>query len=89
MELINTIAVASRLKHFIEFFLFLVICGILYVAWICLEAFVEVKGQPREDMWLCDVHGTISKRHLIYFIGMPYCPLCFHNRLSSAEKIDK
>jgi hypothetical protein len=39
----------------------------LYVAYMFWEAYVEVKGAPREEMFLCNKHGFLSPKHLITF----------------------
>lgn len=74
----------------LSIWIFLGLCFIVgcYFAIIWLEAYIEVKGQPREEMFLCDKHGAISKRHLIKFMDFDYCPMCFHEKLSEAEKIN-
>jgi hypothetical protein len=59
----------------------------LYVVITILMAWLEVKGQPKEEMFLCEKHGPIRKVHCITFLDTLYCPRCFHERLSSAEKV--
>lgn len=59
----------------------------LYVGYVFLAAYVEVKGLPRGETFICDKHGPMQKETTITFVGVPYCSLCFHERLKSAEQI--
>ncbi len=63
--------------------------AIVYFGWVLLSAWLETKNSPKEPMFLCNAHGFIRQKHLISFMGVPYCPVCFHTRLSSMEKVDK
>jgi hypothetical protein len=59
----------------------------LDLGYIWLRAWFEVKGLPRGETYICNKHGPMQKESTISFIGVPYCPLCFHERLQSAERI--
>lgn len=66
--------------------------GILYCGYLLLVSYLEVKNQTRVPMFLCAKHGPISHEYLIKFQSSPdtwveYCSLCFHERLTEAEKI--
>lgn len=61
----------------------------LYFAYIWFSAWFEVKALPREEVFMCNYHGPIHKGNLIEFMGIPYCPSCFHSKLSAAERIPK
>lgn len=53
---------------------------VLYIGWVYLASWLEVKNAPREEMFNCDTHGPIRKVHLITFMDVPYCPICFHEK---------
>jgi hypothetical protein len=57
-----------------------------YLAYICLEAWTEVKALPREEMFLCHKHGPIKQEGTIDFFGQKACGLCFHEKLQAAEQ---
>jgi hypothetical protein len=40
---------------------------LLYLAYLIYYAYVEVKGSPREDMYLCQRHGFMRRQQLITF----------------------
>ena len=66
--------------------------AVLYMVYIVFAAWWEVRRSPREPMFMCDRHGPIRKEHLIHFQSSPktwvdYCPICFHERLASVEKV--
>ena len=67
--------------------IFVVACGVGYLIWVWGGAYVEVKAAPREEMFYCDKHGPIRKQHVIKFLDSDYCPICFHERSSKAERI--
>jgi len=78
-------------------FLWILAVGIVtflgYATYVVLDAYAEVKLQPREPMFLCNKHGMIRQQHLIHFQSAPdtfidYCPICFDERLKSVEKIN-
>lgn len=74
------------LKAFV-LLIILLLCGIVYVAYVLLKSYDVVKKTPREDMFLCQKgHGPLPKKSLINFMGEDYCPICFHERLKVAEK---
>jgi hypothetical protein len=65
-----------------------IIAGLItYVFCVLLATYLEEKARPREAMFLCHKHGAIRKDHLIFFAGTEYCPICFHERLTTAEEI--
>ena len=64
----------------------LILAGLGYLAYIGLEAYAEVKAAPREDMLMCEKHGPIRKNGTIDFFGTQFCGLCFHDKMSAAEK---
>lgn len=57
-----------------------------YLAYIMLTAWSFVKTMPREDMFICTAGHMVLKKNLINFMGEDFCPICFHNRLKSAEQ---
>lgn len=59
----------------------------VYFGLIYLMAWFEVKALPKGETFICSKHGPIHKDSLITFVDTPYCPVCFHERLSSAETI--
>lgn len=67
-------------------FVMVIIFVALYVGWAILSTWLAVKAAPREEMLLCPVHGPIRKSNAIDFMGEPFCSICFHQRLSSAER---
>lgn len=60
--------------------------GLLYLAYIILSTWAEVKAQPREEMEWCPKHGAIRRAHSVNFAGVYYCSICFHENMVSAEK---
>lgn len=62
---------------------------VLYAGWLVFSSYLSVKAAPREPMEWCPVHGPIRKQYMITFMGMPYCAICFHNRLRTAERSGK
>lgn len=59
----------------------------LYVGWIYFQAWFDVRALPRSESYICTKHGPIQKESTISFSGVPYCPICFHQNLNSAERI--
>ena len=59
----------------------------LYLGGTYLRAWFEVKALPKSEVFLCDKHGPIQKESTITFMGVPYCPRCFHERMNNAERI--
>lgn len=53
----------------------------LYIGYVVLYAYLDVKSRPREPMILCDKHGAYRVSHAITFCDVPYCPRCFAERL--------
>lgn len=71
---------------------FLVLVLVVFVG-IVIEAWLEVKAAPREEMVICQHHGPIRSSLLLKMPGFNkndplsgYCPLCFHETLQKAEK---
>lgn len=62
----------------------LVLLG-LYALAVIVGAWLKVKGAPREEMFWCSKHGEIRKKYCIDFAGMPYCSLCFHERMKGID----
>jgi threonine/homoserine/homoserine lactone efflux protein len=60
--------------------------GVLYLAYIILSTWAEVKAQPREEMEWCPKHGAIRRSHAVNFAGVYYCSICFHENMVNAEK---
>jgi len=58
-----------------------------YVGYIYLSAWFEVKALPRSEVFVCDKHGPMQRESCITFMGIPYCSLCFHERMKSSETI--
>jgi hypothetical protein len=65
----------------------LILAAGLYVGWVYFTAWFEVRALPRSETFICNKHGPIQKESTISFSGVPYCSLCFHQNLSSAERI--
>ncbi len=83
-----------KLKWVIEAGFVLLFFAILYGGYVYLSAYAFVKQMPRRDMFLCDKHGAISPEYVIQFQVGPkadevqkYCSICFHEKMSKAEKI--
>ena len=53
----------------------------LYFLYVYVEAKLEVKASPREEMFMCDVHGAFRKKHVIKFLDYEMCPRCFDQKL--------
>ena len=62
--------------------------GGLYLVYLFLSAFAEVKTSPREEMFMCQVHGPIRKQDCITFIDLPYCPICFNDRMNTGNTVE-
>jgi hypothetical protein len=60
---------------------------VLYLCWMIVGTYLIVRAQPREPMEWCPKHGPIRKEHMITFAGTPYCSICFHERMKTAENI--
>jgi hypothetical protein len=78
--------------HLLWIFLPVVLFAALYCAYVLFSAWYEVRNAPRAPMFLCNKHGAIRKEHLIHFQSsqdtwIDYCPICFHERLAGAEKV--
>jgi len=58
-----------------------------YIGYIWLSAWFEVHALPRSEVYICNTHGPIQKESCISFMGVPYCPICFHTKMKSAEAI--
>jgi hypothetical protein len=75
----------------VKLFVIILICvaGIagLYAGLTFLKVWVTEKGRPREEMFLCDKHGAMRKKHTITFQGASYCSVCFHQRMAASEEI--
>jgi len=74
-------------------FLGVVVSVGLYFLYVWFDVYAKVKMAPREEMFMCDKHGPIRKKHIIKFqIGpddyVDYCPSCYHQKMSAAEKIN-
>lgn len=61
--------------------------GLGYLVYIALKALTEVKASPREEMFWCEKHGPIRSGGTIEFVGVKACGICFHQKLSSAERV--
>ena len=57
-----------------------------YLAYVIFSGWAEVKAAPREEMLMCDKHGPIRQNGTIDFFGSRFCGLCFHEKLSAAER---
>ena len=72
-------------------FLFYGLCTIglgvvVYITYLIIDTWTAVKSSPREEMFMCHIHGPIRKMHLIKFMEQEICPSCFHERLRNAEQ---
>jgi len=75
------------LRHHYALITVLIVLGfVLSAAIAVLEAWMDTRQRPKEDMFWCGVHGPIRKRHCLpLFPGMtkrngePFvvCPLCY------------
>jgi hypothetical protein len=59
----------------------------LYVGYVYLEAWFETKALPRSEVFVCDKHGPMQRESTISFMDLPYCSICFHERMKSAESM--
>ena len=64
----------------------LVISIILWLAYLCISAWWEVKNTVRKPMILCDRHGPILEENVITFMEVPYCPLCWNEKWNAAKQ---
>jgi hypothetical protein len=69
----------------------LVVAGVMYLAFVSHLAKDQVSAAPREDMFLCEVHGPIARRHVLKLEGytekpIEYCPICWRDKIKAAEK---
>lgn len=61
-----------------------------------LEAYIDIKNRPREDMFWCHKHGPIRKKHLLPLFpdlgGRPInsnvCPMCYKAAVWDNVKVD-
>src|ERR1035437_2445 len=58
-----------------------------YVGYVYLEAWFETKALPRSEVFVCDKHGPMQRESTISFMDIPYCSICFHERMKSAESM--
>lgn len=70
----------------------LVVLGLGYLGYMYFASYARMRMAPREEMFLCDKHGPIRKKHIIRFQiaadeFIEYCPRCYHARMSAAEKM--
>jgi len=59
---------------------------VFYLGWIVFSSYLATKASPREPMVWCPKHGPIRQQYMITFMGVPYCSICFHERLQAAER---
>ncbi len=80
---------------------------LFYGALIASEARAQVEKAPKDEMFVCDIHGPIQKSKLVNinkgsammpgdleweYDGqtttgtVPYCPICFQDRVVEARK---
>ena len=59
-----------------------------FYAYAFLAAYSSVKLLPKESMFFCGKHGYISKTAVITFMETDYCPRCYNESLTAAERID-
>jgi len=52
-----------------------------------VEAYLEVKNKPREEMGWCHKHGMIRKKHMLPLGFMDVCPICYKKTLDQAGEI--
>jgi hypothetical protein len=61
-----------------------------------LEAYIDVKNKPREEMFWCTKHGPIRKQHTLPLFpelgGRPLnshvCPMCYKQAVWGDVKVD-
>jgi hypothetical protein len=58
---------------------------VLYFPVTWVMAWIETKSSPRKPMFWCAKHGAIPTDTVIKFMEAEYCPICFHERLKTAE----
>lgn len=76
----------------------LICCGVWavlvmgYLGFLIFQGWAETASAPRKPMYMCDVHGplpmdeVIKFKDSVSFIDAPVCPICFHQRMSKAER---
>lgn len=71
---------------FLDIFFALVVLAGLFGLEVALSGYLEHKGRPREEMYLCDKHGAFRKSHALFITPeVPYCPQCFSERLATSK----
>lgn len=75
------------MKIVLVLLLLLPLSAACYYLYLRFSAIAEVRLAPRSKMFFCDKHGFISPEHLISFIDVKHCPLCYHETLLAQEKI--
>lgn len=93
--------IASVLEHIVWWVFFVsvavtAVCAILVVAGTLVGAWLEVGQSPRQDAFVCDVHGMMPESALITLWDdmevngirgpVKYCPLCMRDREQQARK---
>ncbi len=59
---------------------------VVFIGLAVLLGYYEVKKEPRGPMMMCNIHGPISERAIIEWLGQKTCGLCFHKKSRDAEK---
>ena len=78
-----------------------ILVGVLYfVGTAYAHAKLDIKAQPREEMWWCPWHGQFRKSHCLWLDGrmqplrpeevtpdaVACCPVCWYTKYKAAEK---
>lgn len=71
--------------------LFLLLVAGLYLSYVIMVAKDKVSSAPREDMYMCDKHGPIAKKHILKLEGytevpIEYCPICWQEKYNAAKQ---
>lgn len=77
--------------HFVVLIVLLVLFVAGYLGFCSYVAKASVSTAPRDDMFLCEKHGPIAKRHLFQLSGytekpISMCPICYDDKMKAAKK---
>lgn len=51
-----------------------------------IEAYLDVRARPKEEMEWCHKHGYFRKKHCLVFMGVTVCPMCYKDSWDKAEE---
>lgn len=72
-------------------FTLLLVAG-AYITFVISLAKREVGDAPRQNMFICDMHGPLAPKYTLKLdIGsekpIEYCSLCFHEKMKAAKGV--